>query len=83
MCVLCEIINSNSCFLLDANAPPRPPLPAEMGGSGMRGKAPQHDTTTDDESEEIFQNAPTPSQGPIMVCFSEKITSTCEIYEVV
>ena len=59
-------------FLIDANAPPRPPLPAEMGGGGMRGKAPQHDTTTDDESEEIFQNAPTPSQGPIMVYFNEK-----------
>ena len=72
MCLLYEIISSNSCFLLDANAPPRPPLPAEMGGGGMRGKAPQHDTTTDDESEEIFQNAPTPSQGPIMVCFCVK-----------
>ena len=72
MCVSCEIINSNLCSLLDANAPPRPPLPAEMGGGGMRGKGQQHDTTTDDESEEIFQNAPTPSQGPIMVCFSVK-----------
>ena len=70
--MICEIINQNSCLLLDSNAPPRPPLPAEMGGGGMRGKAPQHDTTTDDESEEIFQNAPTPSQGPIMVCFNVK-----------
>ena len=39
-----------------------------MGG-GVGGHAPRHDTTTDDESEEIFQHAPTPSQGPIMVCY--------------
>merc|ERR1719510_1988755 len=50
----------------DSDAPPRPPLPTEMGG-GMGGHAPRHDTTTDDESEEIFQHAPTPSQGPIMM----------------
>ena len=38
-----------------------------MGGE-MREMAPQHDTTTNDESEKIFQNIPTLSQGPIMVC---------------
>ena len=56
---------------VDSDAPPRPPLPAEMVG-GMGGKVSgskmgHHDTTTDDESEEIFHKAPTPSQGPIMV----------------
>ena len=35
----------------------------------MGGHAQRQDTTTDDESDEIFQHAPTPSQGPIMVCY--------------
>jgi hypothetical protein len=57
----------------DSDAPPRPPLPAEMGGgygsnaAGVNSRGGQHDTTTDDESEEIFHKAPTPSQGPIMM----------------
>merc|ERR1712001_664532 len=59
----------------DADAPPRPPLPAEMvGGMGgkMSGSKMGHqDTTTDDESEEIFHKAPTPSQGPIMMAAHE------------
>ena len=40
-------------------APPRPPPP---GGH-------HHflDTTTDDEAEHMFEHAPTPSQGPIMM----------------
>ena len=58
-------------LFIDSDAPPRPPLPAEMVG-GMGGKVSgskmgHHDTTTDDESEEVFHKAPTPSQGPIMV----------------
>jgi vinculin len=56
----------------DSDAPPRPPLPAEMVGGGMGGKVSgskmgHQDTTTDDESEEVFHKAPTPSQGPIMM----------------
>ena len=38
-----------------------------MGGKVSGSKMGHHDTTTDDESEEIFHKAPTPSQGPIMV----------------
>ena len=63
--------NNDKLFFLDSDAPPRPPLPAEMAGhtgGGMPGsRSGHHDTTTDDESEEIFQKAPTPSAGPIMV----------------
>ena len=67
-------------MFIDSDAPPRPPLPAEMVG-GMGGKVSgskmgHHDTTTDDESEEIFHKAPTPSQGPIMV----RIVNLCIIY---
>ena len=38
-----------------------------MGGKVSGSKMGHQDTTTDDESEEIFHKAPTPSQGPIMV----------------
>ena len=39
-----------------------------MGGSyGGNTRSGHQDTTTDDEAEEMFQKAPTPSQGPIMV----------------
>ena len=64
----------------DSDAPPRPPLPAEMGGgygsnaAGVNSRGGQHDTTTDDESEEIFHKAPTPSQGPIMVIFQNSLS---------
>jgi hypothetical protein len=38
------------------------------GRAGSRGQPQQHPPdTTDDESEDVFLNAPTPSQGPIMV----------------
>jgi len=48
--------------------PPRPPLPAEVGGaSSSYGRGYAGADTTDDESEEIFHKAPTPSQGPIMM----------------
>ena len=69
--LLCIYFISSFITFLDSDAPPRPPLPAEMVG-GMGGKMSgskmgHNDTTTDDESEEIFHKAPTPSQGPIMV----------------
>ena len=64
----------------DPDAPPRPPLPAEVGrgygsnmGSGIGARS-GHPDTTDDESEEIFQKAPTPSQGPIMVSWPPAVT---------
>ena len=38
-----------------------------MGGKVSGSKMGHQDTTTDDESEEVFHKAPTPSQGPIMV----------------
>jgi len=44
--------------VLSDDAPPRPPLPPHES---------PFPETTDDESEDLFQFAPTPSQGPIMV----------------
>ena len=69
--LFCRYYISLLITFVDSDAPPRPPLPAEMVG-GMVGKMSgskmgHNDTTTDDESEEIFHKAPTPSQGPIMV----------------
>ena len=56
---------------LDPAAPPRPPLPTD----GYNTEAPPARPppppavldTTDDESEDLFQHAPSASQGPIMV----------------
>jgi hypothetical protein len=57
--------------LASDEAPPRPPLPSGGldGLFGRSGQRSQHHVldTTDDESEDVFLNAPTPSQGPIMV----------------
>lgn len=47
-----------------SDAPPRPPLPQHMTSTPNQSFYPE---TTDDESEDLFQHAPTPSQGPIMV----------------
>ena len=49
-------------FISDS-APPRPPLPASERYDGHNA----YPETTDDESEDLFRHAPTPSQGPIMV----------------
>ena len=59
-------------FPFSDDPPPRPPLPAEVGGASSNSYGPGRGytagaDTTDDESEEIFHKAPTPSQGPIMV----------------
>ena len=52
----------------DPAAPPRPPLPTEgLNNVPSRPPPPPMLDTTDDESEDLFQNAPTASQGPIMV----------------
>nr|XP_040564071.1 vinculin-like isoform X10 [Lepeophtheirus salmonis] len=55
----------------DPNAPPRPPLPSDddyYNGHHLNGtqNRPVNFDTTDDESEDFFLSAPTPSQGPIM-----------------
>ena len=66
---------TNVSFIYVADEPPpRPPLPAELGASNhtSSGRYAGHVDTTDDESDEIFQKAPTPSQGPIMVRFPPK-----------
>merc|ERR1719458_416397 len=62
--------------------PPRPPLPQESqldtpsassylpgmsGIGGMASSSAPYPETTDDESEDLFHYAPTPSQGPIMM----------------
>ena len=46
------------------HAPPRPPLPSESNVA-------YYPETTDDESEDWFHAAPTPSRGPIMVSVDE------------
>ncbi|XP_071743100.1 vinculin isoform X14 [Lepeophtheirus salmonis] len=56
----------------DPNAPPRPPLPSDddyYNGHHLNGtqNRPVNFDTTDDESEDFFLSAPTPSQGPIML----------------
>ena len=54
---------------LDPAAPPRPPLPSDGYSTQAPARPPPPPTldTTDDESEDLFQHAPTASQGPIMV----------------
>ena len=37
-----------------------------MGVGGMASSSAAYPETTDDESEDLFHYAPTPSQGPIM-----------------
>eukprot|EP00096_Caligus_rogercresseyi_P004203 TRINITY_DN1837_c0_g1_i4.p1 TRINITY_DN1837_c0_g1~~TRINITY_DN1837_c0_g1_i4.p1 ORF type:complete len:921 (-),score=329.98 TRINITY_DN1837_c0_g1_i4:363-3125(-) len=61
----------------ESTAPPRPPQPSEedfysnghLYSNGSMGRPSLHHTldTTDDESEDFFLSAPTPSQGPIML----------------
>ena len=68
------------CRTISGDPPPRPPQPADYGVAGGAGGSMASSSfgggrggygtgadTTDDESEEIFHKAPTPSQGPIMV----------------
>ena len=63
--------NYQSTVFPDPIAPPRPPLPSDGGlqlqAPPVRPPPPPALDTTDDESEDLFQNAPTASQGPIMV----------------
>lgn len=53
----------------DPAAPPRPPLPSDGYSTQAPARPPPPPTldTTDDESEDLFQHAPTASQGPIMM----------------
>merc|ERR1712038_1183659 len=57
--------------ITDPIAPPRPPLPSDGGlqlqAPPARPPPPPALDTTDDESEDLFQHAPTASQGPIMM----------------
>ena len=61
--------NYTTYSFTDPGAPPRPPLPSDGYGTHMPARPPPPPTldTTDDESEDLFQHAPTASQGPIMV----------------
>ena len=54
------------CFILDGTAPPRPPPPSGNYGSYIPPRPPPP-PDTDDEADNMFEHAPTPSQGPIMV----------------
>jgi len=49
----------------DGDAPPRPPPPSSNYGSFAPPRPPPPDT--DDEADNMFEHAPTPSQGPIMM----------------
>eukprot|EP00092_Neocalanus_flemingeri_P011035 GFUD01011880.1.p1 GENE.GFUD01011880.1~~GFUD01011880.1.p1 ORF type:complete len:1019 (-),score=248.98 GFUD01011880.1:807-3710(-) len=49
----------------DGDAPPRPPPPSGNYGSFAPPRPPPPDT--DDEADNMFEHAPTPSQGPIMM----------------
>ena len=49
----------------DGDAPPRPPPPSGHYGGYAPPRPPPPDT--DDEADNMFEHAPTPSQGPIMV----------------
>jgi len=57
-------LSLDSSDLADGDAPPRPPPPS----SGLYGSAPPRPPPpdTDDEADNMFEHAPTPSQGPIM-----------------
>ena len=54
---------------LDGTAPPRPPPPSGNYG-GYQPPRPPPPPDTDDEADNMFEHAPTPSQGPIMVRFN-------------
>ena len=47
------------------------------GGYGGNTRSGHQDTTTDDEADEMFQKAPTPSQGPIMVSSNLSYFKSC------
>jgi len=49
----------------DGDAPPRPPPPSGNYGGYAPPRPPPPDT--DDEADNMFEHAPTPSQGPIMM----------------
>jgi len=55
----------------DGDAPPRPPPPS--GGGQYSSLAPPRPPPpdTDDEADNMFEHAPTPSQGPIMMAAHE------------
>ena len=51
----------------DGAAPPRPPPPSGQYGGSYVPPRPPPPPDTDDEADHVFEHAPTPSQGPIMV----------------
>ena len=60
-------VSSIYIFLIsDGTAPPRPPPPRGNYGSYIPPRPPPP-PDTDDEADNMFEHAPTPSQGPIMV----------------
>ena len=66
--LLSNLITKSKILFTDPSAPPRPPLPSEgIHHAPSRPPPPPMLDTTDDESEDLFQNAPSASQGPIMV----------------
>ena len=58
---------SNKIQSPDGDAPPRPPPPSGGGQYGSLAPPRPPPPDTDDEADNMFEHAPTPSQGPIMV----------------
>jgi len=55
----------------DGDAPPRPPPPSGGGQYGSLAPPRPPPPDTDDEADNMFEHAPTPSQGPIMMAAHE------------
>merc|ERR1719228_2774381 len=64
-----DLGNLNLRLEEDEDAPPRPPPPSGNYGIYAPPRPPPPDT--DDEADNMFEHAPTPSQGPIMMAAHE------------
>ena len=65
--LLCEELSDDE----DGDAPPRPPPPSGSGQYGSLAPPRPPPPDTDDEADNMFEHAPTPSQGPIMMAAHE------------
>ena len=71
----------NVKLISEGAAPPRPPPPAGGNYGSYVPPRPPPPPDTDDEADNMFEHAPTPSQGPIMVSSSLiQIISASNLY---
>ena len=61
---------TDELFISEGAAPPRPPPPTGGNYGSYVPPRPPPPPDTDDEADNMFEHAPTPSQGPIMVSHS-------------